>query len=430
MWYKSPDEKGKEERWETDTFHAIVDDEERSIHYHPVRNPLWLLSGPPLEPGLDLWDSVKDYIYSHLEFPDERLYHVATAWIFHTWIREASNVSPYFRFLGTKNTGKTRGLNVFYHLAYRAVLTPSATEAVLYRLCQDYHVTFLLDETEHYSNEAKTAIQNVLNSGYKKGQQVLRCSTAEDGSIIVTGFDVYGPKGIAGTRTLRDTLESRCIQVIMTRNTRRVNFTLDTVKAKELRSKLELWRFRRLKVLDTIGEDSDISDSSDVFRGPPPRLMTITNSRIVELFAPLLALADNKEARDNIVSYAIDMWRDRNEEDATSVEAEILSAIIQCKDTLETGKFSTRLVTQFFNGPKPENEHWKSRSIGRVIKRLGFKAKRLTGGRRGWIFDSRRIDKLTEQYIAVESDVTDTPPSPDTSLGSLSSLSSPESGEG
>ena len=257
----------KEERWSIDTFHSIVDDEERQIRYDPEKHPLWPLSGEPMEPGLDLWDSVRGYVYDHVELPDERLYDIVTAWILLSWIKEGFDIVPYLRFLGMKNTGKTRGLRVLLHLCYRGVLSPSITEAVLYRLCHDYNVTYLLDETEHYSNEAKASIQNVLNAGYKRDSQVLRCATAEDGSIIVVGFDVFGPKGIAGTRTLRDTLESRCVPIIMARNTRDVRYDIDRRGAKELRSKLLLWRFRRLHDLDVLSEDSE---GGEGYYGPPP----------------------------------------------------------------------------------------------------------------------------------------------------------------
>ena len=145
VFYHPPDDLIKTERWETDTFHSIVNEEEQQVRYHPEKYPLWEMAAEPLEPGLDLWDSVKEYIFDHVEFPDERLYDVATAWTLLTWIREGFDVIPYLRFLGSKNTGKTRALRVLHHLCYRAVLSPSVTEAVLYRLCQDYNVTYLLD---------------------------------------------------------------------------------------------------------------------------------------------------------------------------------------------------------------------------------------------------------------------------------------------
>lgn len=428
VFYSPPDGIRDTERWSLDHFHVVQNDD-GDVHYHPVENPLWLLPGEPTEPGETLWEDVRAFVYNDVDFPDDRLYDVKTAWIFFTWIKEAFNVSPYWRYLGTPNTGKTRGLEVDQHLGYRAVLTPSVTEAALYRLIQDYHVTYLLDETESYTTEARAAVQNVLNSGYRRGQQVIRCVNADDGSIIVEGWDVFGPKGLAGTRELKDTLESRCIQVVMNRNSRPVNFNIDVRKAKEIRSRLQLWRFRRLHDLETITSDvSDISDSSDINLGTPPeKLHSIKNSRIVELYAPLIALADNDEARDNIISYAIDAYRNTQEEDSTSLEAEILEAIKDTHPQLVSGKFSTRMVSDIFNSDKPDAEHWKARSVGRVIKRLGFKPKRMTGGSRGWVYDANLVERLNMQYAPVTDE--DNPPPRLTSPPSLSSLTSLDYGE-
>ena len=128
----------------------------------------------------------------------------------------------------------------------------------------------------------------------------------------------------------------------------------------------------------------------------------------MELFAPLLKLADNEKARENIVSYALSVWEERNEEDATGVEAEVLNAIKLTHSDLESGKFSTRLVTTYFNANKPDKEHWKASSIGRMVKRLGFKPKRMSGGTAGWIYNARLVDKLLEQYAVVNGEVKDT----------------------
>ena len=77
---------------------------------------------------------------------------------------------------------------------------------------------------------------------------------------------------------------------------------------------------------------------------------------------------------------------------------------------LESGKFSTRLVTTYFNVNKPDKEHWKAPSIGRVVKRLGFKPKRMSGGKAGWVYDAKLVEKLLEQCSVVNGEMKDTPP--------------------
>ena len=66
--------------------------------------------------------------------------------------------------------------------------------------------------------------------------------------------------------------------------------------------------------------------------------------------------------------------------------------------TLENGKFATAEVREVFNQGRPEREKWSTRSVGRVIARLGFKPTRLNDNRRGWIWDEKLIERLCRRY--------------------------------
>jgi hypothetical protein len=419
--YRPADALNPTETLSYDRVQSKQGDGDAEIHLVPMQNPMWLLPGEPEEPG-DLWEDVKGFVYQHVDFPNPCLYDVATAWIFATWIREAFNLAPYFRLYGTRNVGKTRCLEVFQHLCYRAVLTPSASESALYRLIQDYSVTLLLDESEIYGNELKQAVQNVLNAGYRRGQQVLRCESAPDGSISVTGFNTFGHKAMASTEPLKTTLESRCVPVVMLRANRPLNFSVNTPEAKDLRCRLLMWRFRRLADLQA-SEDSEDSEGVKADMGGGGGLLhQIKDSRVVEIFTPLLTLADSEEAKQNIAKYALTVYEENIEEDATSYEAQILTAIIETQTTLEAGKFSVNQVAEVFNLDKPDSEKWRPHSIGRVIKKLGFTQKRMAGGRSGYIWDRDLVNRLSERY--------DLPPLQVAFTASLSSLSSPDTATG
>ncbi|MFC1803671.1 hypothetical protein ACFL0D_06925 [Thermoproteota archaeon] len=407
----------KTESLNYDSF-LMVDEEKYSINYHPMKIVPWALCNEPTEYGPELWDEIYHYVLDHVYLPDIRLYDVVTAWVFYTWIPEAFTVAPYLRLLGKKNVGKTRLLEVLYYLTYRGTLTPSITEAVLFRFLQDYKITYLLDETEIYGSETKQAIQHVLNAGYRRGQFAFRMEKTETGKYIPVGFNVFGPKALAGTRTLKDTLESRCIQIVMEKNPRDrpVNFMVDTLRAKRIRNKLLLYRFRRLADLDQLSEDSELSEISEGYNEAPPELHQINNSRIIELYSPLITLAET-EPRQNIIDYAVDSYKRSQVEETDTYEAQILLAIREIHH-LESGKFSTRQVTDTYNQSRPEIEHIKVRTVGRIIKKLGFEPKRMTGGHSGYIFDLNRVNNLSEEYGIP---ILDSP-----SLPSLTSLTSPK----
>jgi hypothetical protein len=377
-----------------DHFHPGESTDDYVLNYVPMDPAPWPLAGEVKQPGMNLWEDVYSFVYDQVDFPDERLYDVVTAWIFMTWIPEAFSTAPYLRFYGTKNVGKTRALEVLQNLCYRGTLSPSVTEAALFRLIQKYHITYLLDETEIYRNEQKQAIQHVLNAGYRRGQHVFRCETADNGEIIIRGFEVFGPKAIAGTRMLKDTLESRCIQVVMQRNSRKVNFYLDIHAARRLRSRLLMWRFYRLHDLDSLSSEG--SEGSEGNIGPPSGLQRVENSRIVELYAPLIKLAETMEARQNIIDHALESHVQNIEEEASGTEAQILYSVLACRDRLQSSKFGTSWVADYFNSEFGND--WATSSVGKVIKSLGFQSRRISGGKAGYIYDSDLVDKLCRQY--------------------------------
>jgi hypothetical protein len=74
------------------------------------------------------------------------------------------------------------------------------------------------------------------------------------------------------------------------------------------------------------------------------------------------------------------------------------SSIIREAVRFESGKFSDNLVTDYFNVDKPDQEKWGTRGIGRAIKRLGFKAKHMAGGRHGYLYDAGLMKQLLDRY--------------------------------
>ena len=182
VFYRPASSISSTEGFSYDTFNQVGLGEE-SVTYVPMIPLPWQACGELAEPGDTLWAEIRQFLYDHVYHADDRLYDVLTAWVFYTYIPEAFHVAPYIKVLGPKNVGKTMLLECLYYLSYRAVLSPSVSEAALFRLLEAYHVTFLLDETEHYKYgaEVKQAIQNVLNSGYRRGQSVFRVEQAANG---------------------------------------------------------------------------------------------------------------------------------------------------------------------------------------------------------------------------------------------------------
>jgi len=388
VFYRPPNDVSPDEAVSYDTTNPGEVTEEYSLVYKPLAKCPWPLAGEIVKPSEDIWDEVHGFIYRHADLPDERLYDVVTAWIFCTWILERWISVPYLHLIGPKKSGKTRLLEVLQSLCYRGLLSASTSEAALYRCIEEFHPTLLLDESEIYNADGRSAVQNILNSGYRRGQVVMRTGKNDEG-FSLDFFEVFGFKALAGTGGFKDTLESRSIRISMEKNIRPVEDYVDTEKAEELRSMLLYWRFQRL------GDMGDVSDVSAVsLRVSPPEL-AFCDGRHKELFTPLVTLSNH--GRANIVSYAKDSYALMADEESNTEEAQVVLALLDSYGLIKNGFIPTASITDNFNTGLSDSDKLTNRGTGWTMKRLGFNSKR-RNSTRGWIIDPYRMKRLCARY--------------------------------
>jgi hypothetical protein len=306
-----------------------------------------------------------------------------------SYLPEKFESIPYLAFIGPRDSGKTRALECLWQLGYRAVLSPSFSSSALFRTIQKYGPTLCLDEAEIYGTEQKNEAIAVLNAGYRKGQYVIRVN-ADLGGIDC--FSVFGFKALASTNVFVPSLESRAIIVNMRRNVRDIPLFLDLEKASILRLMLLVYRFNVLR-----GKLS-VLDREKVLGYLPT-----THGRIAELFYPLIAVAPSEEIRQKVSEYARQVYVRRLEEERASTEAEIVQVVLSLADKVEGGKLTIEAITEAFNQGKPEKQQWNPRSIGRLLKRLGFSQTRIgKKGQRAVFYEKDLIDYLAKRYGPLE----------------------------
>jgi len=392
VFYRPPTEIMKSEALSYDTFHIkpVDEYEEYVTHYRPIKKCPWPLAGEPMEPDPALWDIVKAFIDTHVELPDERQYDLITAFIYASYIPECFYVVPYLHIIGPKGTGKTRLGNLLQQTCYRGFMSSNISEAALFRAVEAFTPTLLLDEAEIYNEKNRSAIQNLLNAGYKRGNPAIRIGGMAEGNPKLELFDVFGFKALIGTGGFKGTLESRAHRITMEKNLSPVAYRIDFEKAKNIRSQLLMWRFRRLADFASV-----VNVVSVGIPHTQPKGMEYADGRFVELYQPLLFVAD--DGAKNILSYARDAWKIMIDEEGVSLEAEMVKAVADSAPLVESGWISTRCITEVFNELKPEKEKWKTRSIGRQMKKLGFRAVRRSAGA-GWVYDSKKLGRLAKRY--------------------------------
>jgi len=328
-----------------------------------------------------LFNEIKAFFEDHLDISNEEMFDVYAAFTLASWRLEDFDVVPYLFFLGPLASGKTRALECFSRLCYRAIMATSMTSASLFRALEAWHPTVILDETEIYNREGMAEIIALLNAGYRRGQCAWRVGKVASGRLELQNFDVFGFKVLAGTQLLRATLSSRSIITSMSKNVRSVRLFIDENKARDLRGQLLRYRFQNL------GKPLPEIDFS-----------TFKDCRVAELFVSLLHVAPTEEIRERLREHAYSLVKSRMEEDLVSLEARIFDAILKVEDLVNEGRISTQAITDRFNEELPEKEQMKSMWIGRRVRALGFEKARMPDGKAGFYWDLTRVERLKLRY--------------------------------
>ena len=388
---------------------------EKDIQYHPLKQVGWKLcidNQTDNEMYLEnlyerfdktqLWQDVRLFIYKYLDLSDEKQYDIITSWIFCTWISEVIPVVPYLFFYGVKESGKTKGLEILRDLCYRGILNTNISIPALYRSIEEYNPTLLIDESDSWTKEHRQQMIGILNSGYRKGSNAIRVTGKAFNKLQF--FKTFGFKAIAGTRQLKDTLESRCIIIYMMANRRNIKLFIDSEEATSLRNRLLFWRLSFFKKYQQ-NIKSDGSDGGDGYLGGidkkleaeiPEVLRATKSGRLIELFFFLWKYADplSKEA---ILEYALEEQKKHSILNEISIEAEIIQIIVDFSFISESNFIPTSDITTQFNIVRAIKDHWKNSSVGMVLRNLGFSSKR-TNKRRGIELKKSHLQHLCTRY--------------------------------
>jgi hypothetical protein len=378
------------DRWE---FHPYYGEEiDGGIKFIPKSEDEipWLLPGYPTEyvSEVCLYAEIRGFIYAHLDLSFEWQYDVLTSWVLAQWRGEEWASCPYISVIGPKNSGKSRVEEVLHQLSYRGIFSPSMSIATLFHAIEKDHVSVFFDEAEFLiDSKEKNELLSIINNGYRKGGKVYRFNLDRN---TYEFYDVYSFKVFASTRILAETLENRSIIIYMQRNSRPIRLRIDTDKAAELRGKLLLYRFRHLQTANT-------STSSDAIDAYLERLAR--DNRLIEIFSPLMKVTENMPEQKRIIEAFMITAKTRETEEQLSLEASIVEAILKSKDTIENGKLSIGTITETFNAERSEKEKWRTDSIGRQIKKLGFESCRTLAGKRGILWNEALFHKLQQRFL-------------------------------
>lgn len=150
-----------------------------------------------------LYDDLIGLFEYFLDFPSnesETLLAILALWTMLTYAFPAWDAVPYLFFNGTLGSGKSTVFGVLIELIWQGILSSSMTAPCIFRALGVHGGVLLFDETDRLRDRTQEAaeIRALLCSGYKKrGGQAHRLEKKGD-DFVLTGFDVYGPKALAG----------------------------------------------------------------------------------------------------------------------------------------------------------------------------------------------------------------------------------------
>jgi hypothetical protein len=317
---------------------------------------------------------------------------IASYYVLLSWVYDGFNELPYLRVRGDPGTGKTRCLLTIGTLCYKPIFAGGAsTVSPIFRILEAFQGTLIIDESDFRFSDEKAEIVKILNNGNVRGFPVLRSEATGTGEFNPKAYQVFGPKLVATRGAFDDrALESRFLTEEMGNARLRDEVPINLPashkqEAQQIRNKLLLFRFRRFRK-QQLGETL-------IDRTIEPRLN--------QIFAPLLSMVDDPDARAEFRNMIKQYHRDLVVERGMDAEAQILEIIRSLLAAPGVTKLSIddikgRFVDLYGGEYDGKITH---RWVGGIVrKRLGLKTQKSHGVYVVPVSELEKLPRLYEKY--------------------------------
>jgi hypothetical protein len=146
---------------------------------------------------------------------------VAALWMMHTHVFGCWRVAPRLVYMSPKpECGKTTALSLMSHMAARSHPVAHTSASSLYRGISDSNPprTWVMDEIDAYTDDARAALVNVLNSGHTEELAYIdRTGRNEKGEFHLDRMSTFAPICMATIKELPETWRSRSIIIPLQR---------------------------------------------------------------------------------------------------------------------------------------------------------------------------------------------------------------------
>lgn len=363
-----------DEKWKT--IADIVIDRQRYVPYSPENN--LIQHGTVLFPSAieeygsesDLVAEIRKFIRQYVDL-SPLFEEVASYYVLFTWLYDSFNELAYLRVMGDYGSGKTRFLLTVGSICYLPIFASGAsTVSPLFRILDAFKGTLIIDEADLRWSDERADMVKILNNGNARGFPVLRTESSPTRELNPVAYAVFGPKLVATRGEFNDrALESRFLTERLGVRPLRPDVPINLPKshwqeARGLRNKLLCFRIRnrsRARELESLTDEK-------------------IEPRLNQIFAPLLSVMENTEARERIRNLIRQYNRRVVVERGMTTEAQVLDVI---RSLSQEGKdLSIKTIAERFTALH-EDEYQRKitpRWIGWIIRqRLGLMTHKSNG---------------------------------------------------
>jgi putative DNA primase/helicase len=163
--------------------------------------------------GAEMLDALVEMIRKYVIL-NEHAARTVALWIVHTYIVDAFQFSPRLCITSaTKGCGKTTLLDVVAAMVQRPLSAANISTSAVFRVIEKCRPCLLIDEADSFLG-GNEELRGVLNSGHRKGGQVVRVVGDE---LEPRAFSTFGAVAVALIGALPSTLADRSVAVELQR---------------------------------------------------------------------------------------------------------------------------------------------------------------------------------------------------------------------
>ena len=339
----------------------------------------------------DLFNKIKNSFEKYIDFFNPLTPYVLSAYILNTYCFTLFNTVGYIFLNSNKESGKTKTMNLIELMCFNPVNATNPSESGLFRMCEYFQPTLLIDDYENIEKNKFMALNQILKVGYKRQGTIIRSEKIND-SFEPREFSIFGPKVISNTKGLDPITQTRCILVPL-------------IKTKTDKGRLEPdaaspeWQ----EIVDdchnfVMNNWREIKDNYKNFQ------TTEFNNRDLELIRGLLAITNtiDPEITKNLVTFLKESFQERNLQDAVNDwEYTLFNSIL---DNMQESRFyRISEISNWCYGKIGEDQRKTSLWIGRTLSRVPIiKKRRMREGIEYYLDKKKVIDWMERSGLLVE----------------------------